>query len=73
MSRLSSKNQITIPKEIREEAGLHSGDVVVYEMREHGVIAMKRLPAYDAAFHTALSSTLEEWATPADEEAFRDL
>ncbi len=72
-STLSSKHQITIPKEIRDAAGLHSGDTVVYEMQEPGVIAMKRLSPYDAAFHAALSSTLDEWATPADDAAFDDL
>ncbi len=73
MSKLSSKNQVTIPREMREGAGLHSGDIVVYEMREPGVIAMRRLPTGDAAFHSALSSTLDEWATAADDDAFRDL
>jgi AbrB family looped-hinge helix DNA binding protein len=73
VSKLSSKNQITIPREMREGAGLHAGDMVVYEMREAGVIAMKRLSTYDAAFHAALSSTLDEWETQADDDAFRDL
>jgi hypothetical protein len=28
---------------------------------------------FDAAYHAAVSETLEEWASPEDEEAFRDL
>ncbi len=71
-SRLSAKGQVTIPKEIRDELELDPGDVVGYELRD-GVVVLRRLEAFDRAFHRALSETLDEWETPEDDEAFRDL
>ena len=71
-SKLSSKGQITIPKEVRKDIGLEPGDTVAYEVR-NGVIVLKQVDPFDAAFHAAISNTLDEWATPEDEEAFRDI
>ena len=70
--KLSAKSQVTIPKEVRDRIGLKPGDVVVYEIR-NGVVMLKRIEPFDAAFHAALTETMDEWATPADSEAFRDL
>ena len=71
-SRLSSKGQVTIPKELRESIGLQPGDMVGYEVK-NGVISLTRIEPFDAAFHAALSDTLDEWVTREDDEAFRDL
>jgi len=71
-SRVSSKGQVTIPKEVRDELDLDPGDVVGYEVRD-GLVTLRRVQPFDRAFHAALSKTLDEWTTPADEEAFRDL
>jgi antitoxin PrlF len=71
-SKLSSKGQVTIPKEVRKAIGLKPGDLVSYEVQE-GIVILQRAEPFDAAFHAALSSTLEEWSSPEDEEAFRDL
>ena len=71
-SKLSSKGQVTIPREIRENVGLEPGHLVAYEVKD-GVIILKRVEPFDAAFHEALSETLDEWNSPEDEEAFRDL
>ncbi|MBI3358964.1 MAG: AbrB/MazE/SpoVT family DNA-binding domain-containing protein [Nitrospirae bacterium] len=72
VSSLSSKGQVTIPKKVRDVLGLEPGDLVNYEIQDSGV-TLKRVEPFDAAFHAALSNTLSEWATPEDEEAFRDL
>ncbi len=72
ISRLSSKGQVTIPKDIREAIGLEPGNMIAYEVQDGSVI-LRRVEAFDAAFHEALSKTLEEWDSPEDEEAFRDL
>ena len=71
-SKLSSKGQVSIPKKVRDAIGLKSGDVVLYEIKD-GVVRLKRAEPFDAAFHTALSETLDEWSTPEDDEAFRGL
>ncbi len=71
-SKLSSKAQVTLPRKVREALGAKAGDTIAYEV-EGNVVKLKRLEPFDAAFHAALSSTLDEWTTDADEEAFRDL
>jgi AbrB family looped-hinge helix DNA binding protein len=72
-SVLSAKGQVTIPKEIRERLGLEPGDFVVYEITDNDKVILRRVEPYDAAFHLAVSETLEEWGSEEDDEAFRDL
>ena len=68
-SKLSSKSQVTLPKEVRAALGARPGDTIAYEV-EGNLVRIKRLEPFDAAFHKALSNTLSEWATDEDEEAF---
>ena len=70
--KLSAKRQVTLPKEVRRTLGVEPGDLITYEI-EDGIVSLKRVDPFDAAFHLALSETLDEWASPEDEEAFRDL
>ena len=71
-SRISSKGQVTIPVEVRQALDLKAGDLVVYEM-DGDVVKLKKLEPFDAAFHLAVSETLQEWSSKEDEEAFGDL
>ena len=40
--RISTKNQVTIPVAVLEEAGLHAGDQVVVEALEEGELRVRR-------------------------------
>lgn len=71
-SKLSVKGQVTVPKEVREILGLNAGDMIAYEVQNR-VVTLRRVEPFDAAFHKAISATLDEWDTPEDDEAFRDL
>ncbi len=71
-SKLSSKSQVTLPKEVRAALGARPGDTIAYEV-EGNLVRLKRLEPFDAAFHKALSNTLSEWSTDEDEEAFNAL
>ena len=68
-SKLSRKSQITLPREVRQALGARPGDTIVYEL-DGNVVRLKRLYPFDAAFHRALSSTLSEWVSDEDDEAF---
>jgi len=71
-AKLTSKGQVTVPKEVREKLRLKAGDTLAYELKGNTAHIHKVEP-FDAAWHNALSATLEEWNSPEDNEAFRDL
>jgi antitoxin PrlF len=72
VSKLSSKGQVTIPKEVRECLRVRAGDFIEYEV-QGDVVVVRRIEPFDGAFHAAISDTLTEWSSPEDEKAFRDL
>ena len=72
ISRVSSKGQVTLPKKIREAIGVGPGDAVAYDVGK-GVVTLRRLEPIDLAFHAALESTLAEWNSEEDDEAYGDL
>ena len=41
MSRVTSKGQVTIPKELRDRLGIGSGDEVVFEETDEGILLRK--------------------------------
>ncbi len=69
ISKLSTKGQVTIPANIRKAIGIEPGDLISYELQGKS-IKLKRIEPFDAAYHTSVSETLEEWNSPEDEEAF---
>ena len=71
-SRLSSNGRVTIPKEVRELLGLEPGDDVTFELTKGDTVILRRVEP-DAAFYLAVSETLGEWGSDADNEAFRCL
>ena len=72
-SKLSSKGQVTIPKEIRECLGLEPGDEVAFELAIGDAVVLRRVEPDDAPYEVAISETLGEWVSDADTEAFRNL
>lgn len=53
MAKISTKNQVTIPVAVLEEAGLHAGDQVVVEALEDGELRIRRGAAsFESAFGT---------------------
>ena len=68
-SKLSSKSQVTLPKEVRAALNTKPGDLIAYEI-EGNVVYLKRVELFDVAFHQVLAQTLSEWASDEGEEAF---
>jgi AbrB family looped-hinge helix DNA binding protein len=71
-SKITSKGQTTLPKEIRDKLGVHSGDTLVYEVEGNAVRVRKAEP-FDLAWHRVISPTLAEWDSVNDHENFDDL
>lgn len=68
-SRLTSKGQTTVPKNVRQELKLQAGDMLEFEIMDDYVIVRKaRQPYGDDPF-----ATFEEWASEADQRAYADL
>ncbi len=71
-SRLTSKGQATIPVEIRKILRLKEGDRVLFAL-EKGKVTLKRVDKLDQAFLKLAEAAFDEWNSPEDEAAFRDL
>jgi len=71
-SKLTSKYQATIPEPVRKVLKLRAGDAIAFDIDRDQILVRKARPL-DLAFIEALETTLTEWDTLADEEAYRDL
>lgn len=71
-SKLTKKYQATIPEPVRRVLYLEAGDVIAFDIEEDGIQLRKARPV-DIAFIKSLEGTLDEWASEADEAAYRDL
>jgi len=71
-SRLTEKYQATIPASVRRALKLNKGDRIVFTIRGKDVL-LQRATAVDLDFARAVSDSLTEWSSPADERAYADL
>jgi len=72
-SKLTTKNQATIPRPIRDFLGVRPGDSVVFEVDENKKVFIRKATPLDFEFLRALEGTLTEWSSQHDEEAYSDL
>ena len=73
ISRITSKGQITIPKAVRSALGLVDGDLVSFALEDDQATLRKIVQQAEAAPSASVGTELTEWASPADEDAYRDL
>lgn len=71
-SRVTISGQATIPKSIREAAGLYAGDVLSFETDGDRVVVRKVARGIDDRLQD-ISGTMSEWGSAEDEEAWREL
>jgi AbrB family looped-hinge helix DNA binding protein len=71
-SKLTSKYQTTIPQEVREFLLLQKGDEVIFEI-ENGQVVIRKATALDLDYLASVESTLSEWNSENDEEAYKTL
>ncbi|MGH6870301.1 MAG: AbrB/MazE/SpoVT family DNA-binding domain-containing protein [Rhizomicrobium sp.] len=72
LSRLTSKGQATIPVEIRKALRLKEGDRVAFAL-DKGKVTLRKAEGLDRAFLGLAEAAFEDWNSPEDEAAFRDL
>lgn len=67
-SKVTTKAQTVIPREVRARLGLKAGDRLLYRITEKGVWIEKAEAQGDDPF-----ATFAEWSSEADERAFKTL
>ena len=72
-SKITSKYQTTIPKEVRNILHLKAGDTVVFQIIDKKTIVIKKAKPFDREYLKAVQNTLTEWDSENDEEAFKHL
>ena len=72
ISKLTQKYQATIPLPVRKALQLKAGDAIAFDV-EDGEVRLRKAGPVDLAFSRAVEGTLDEWASPEDEDAYRDL
>ncbi len=72
-SRLTSKSQATFPASVRRRLHLKPGDTVIFEASDEGPVSIRKVEPLDIEFLAALETTLSEWNSENDDEAFGDL
>jgi antitoxin PrlF len=71
-SKVTSKFQATIPKDIRKLLKIKAGDRIIFECTNNEIRVRKQKPL-DVAYLQSLEHSWSEWNTPEDEEAYADL
>jgi AbrB family looped-hinge helix DNA binding protein len=71
-AKVTTKYQTTIPQAVRKKLGITQGDRIVFELEGERVYIRKVQPL-DLDYLRAVSGTLDEWASAADEAAYGDL
>lgn len=73
VSKVTSKFQATVPADVRAALGVRAGDTLAWDVKD-GIATVRVMPkglkGWDAL---AWNSFADEWLSPEDEEAFRDL
>lgn len=73
ISKLTSKYQATIPKEIRESLKLNAGDSILFHIGPDGTITVRRAQPVDYAYLQGLDKTLSEWTSDEDDRAYEHI
>ena len=72
-TKLTSKFQATIPKEIRELLQLKAGDSIAFYASNDGTVVVKKVKPLDKDYLELLTHTLANWSSAEDDEAFKHL
>ncbi len=72
ISKLTRKYQATIPAAVRQALELQAGDRVAFEI-DNDQVRIRKVQPLDLDYLKGVETTLSEWGSAADEEAYADL
>jgi bifunctional DNA-binding transcriptional regulator/antitoxin component of YhaV-PrlF toxin-antitoxin module len=73
IAKITAKGRTTIPQEVRTALNVGAGDLIPWAINEDGTATLRRVHPLDIEYLRAVEATLSEWASAADEKAYRDL
>ncbi len=73
VAKITAKGQTTIPQDVRVALQVTPGDLIAWEVGTNGTATVRRVQPMDVEYLRAVEGTLGEWASAADEEAYRGL
>jgi antitoxin PrlF len=72
LSKLTTKAQTTIPKDVRKALDLKAGDSIAYDIQGNQVI-LRKADAYREGYYDMLNRMFEDWGSTEDAEAYDGL
>ena len=66
-AKITGKDQVTVPKKVRESLGIKEGDFLSYEVHEDNAV-IRRIPKIDVEWANSVENTLTEWTDGLDDE-----
>ena len=72
LARIGTRGRTTIPKRVCAAANLNVGDTLAFEVQADHLV-VRKMPAAQDAYLRGLANALDEWNSPEDEAAWRDL
>jgi len=73
VAKITAKGQTTIPQDIRAALHVVPGDLITWSVETDGTATVRRVQPLDIEYLRAVEGTLGEWASAADQDAYRDL
>lgn len=73
VAKITAKGQTTIPQDVRAALHVSPGDLIAWEVGADGTATVRRVQPMDVEYLRAVEGTLSEWASEADEDAYRGL
>jgi bifunctional DNA-binding transcriptional regulator/antitoxin component of YhaV-PrlF toxin-antitoxin module len=73
VAKITAKGQTTIPQDVRAALHVAPGDLIAWEVGADGTATVRRVQPLDVEYLRAVEGTLSEWASEADEDAYRGL
>jgi bifunctional DNA-binding transcriptional regulator/antitoxin component of YhaV-PrlF toxin-antitoxin module len=73
VAEITAMGQTIIPQNVRAALHVGAGDLIAWDVDSNGIATVRRAEPVDMAYLHALEGTLGEWASPADEVAYRGL